>query len=348
MTRLRCPTHPALQGDTTLQFLHESNISVFSQGPLFDDVGILAKCVIDTLRDSRLAVPPPAYEDAWGSPLRPTSGGLPPALLIVDWLRQEAAGALSAYSTLTVSVPSGWLEAVNAQGLLRELLDKVYVCTVSLALTAAELLVHPQQQQQQQQGGTMLTTAAAAASQLMGVLADVSFCRVPQLNLAADLTARLLPLLTMPSLNGANLLLQQLPCYADLVCPALPPAVQHPPGPPPTAAQHPPCPLARWQVDSVLVSKLLVLLPAVAACLPAAGEGLPAAASRLLPYAYLLLRHPQESACLAAHELIGSCLSALCAGGHSDLASQALPFYVQRSLQVGLPRDGTLHAYSLP
>ena len=336
MTRLRCPTHPALQGDTTLQFLHESNISVFSQGPLFDDVGILAKCVIDTLRDSHLAAPPPAYE-AWGEPLWPTPVGRPPALLIVDSLWREAAGALSAYSTLTVSVPSGWLEAVNAQGLLRELLDKVYVCTVSLALTAAELLVHPQQQQQQQQGGTMLTTAAAAASQLMGVLADVSFCRVPQLNLAADLTARLLPLLTMPSLNGANLLLQQLPCYADLVCPALPPAVQHPPGPPPTAAQHPPCPLARWQVDSVLVSKLLVLLPAVAACLPAAGEGLPAAASRLLPYAYLLLRHPQDSACLAAHELIGSCLSALCAGGHSDLASQALPFYVQRSLQVGLP-----------
>ena len=241
----------------------------------------------------------------------------------MDRLRQEAAGAHSAYSTLTVSVPSSWLEAVNAHRVLRELLDKVYVCTVSLALTAAELLVHPQQQQQ---GGAMLSVAPAVASQLMGVLADVSFCRVPQLSLAADLTACLLPLLTMPSLNGANLLLQQLPCYAELVSPALP-----------SAAQHPPCPLARWQLDSVLVSKLLVLLPAVATCLPAAGECLPAAASRLLPYAYLLLRHPQDSACLAAHELIGSCLSALCAGGHSDLASQALPFYVQRSLQVGLP-----------
>ena len=87
-----------------------------------------------------------------------------------------------------------------------------------------------------------------------------------------------------------------------------------------------------WQADSVLLSRLAFVLPLAAACKPS-----PDAVGRLLPYAYLLLQHPQAAMAVQMHKVIGSLLLHLCEQGEVEMAANALPFYMERALAPACP-----------
>ncbi len=64
--------------------------------------------------------------------------------------------------------------------------------------------------------------------------------------------------------------------------------------------------VARWQVDTVCASKLLLLLPVAAVCAPRASDP-NAATSELLPYLYLLLRHTEVRHSSLGHSAMVGC-----------------------------------------
>lgn len=229
------------------------------------------------------------------------------------WLQQVDAAPATGGATASTT-------PVGGAGLLRDVLDTLHVTTLSIAtvLTEGQLLqqhaaaTNATTSNTNDAGNTSLPAPGAslgampansalsqlqraapvspaapltAATALMGLALDMAFCRVPGLGLVEGLTARLLPLFTA-SPHGAALLASTLPCYEHFISPVT--MHIHAPDPPPSSAST----SARWQCDAVLVSKLLLLLPMASSCLAAAADPQHAAA-RLLPYALLLLRHPQ-------------------------------------------------------
>ncbi|GAX79343.1 hypothetical protein CEUSTIGMA_g6785.t1 [Chlamydomonas eustigma] len=204
------------------------------------------------------------------------------------------------------------------------------------------------------------------AAKLFDVMSNVAFCQVPGISLSTDLSSRLLPILQSSS-HGCHLLLDLLPCYQTTVCAAWShgSVPLHSAGPCSTIpgsrigndtatlsglsatlsdisgleADHVSRSFqegvrSRWQVDAGLVAKLLSVLPAAAACLSSVPhDQMEAAVKKLLPYCFLLLRHEQEGASMAAHSLVGAVIGTLCDADHVRLSSHMLPFYVKRSLQ---------------
>jgi hypothetical protein len=63
---------------------------------------------------------------------------------------------------------------------------------------------------------------AEVAANLFGVMANIAFCRVPDISLSSDLTSQLLPFLQGDSSHGCQLLLDLLPCYLSIIHTARP------------------------------------------------------------------------------------------------------------------------------
>jgi len=293
-----------------------------AQSQVVRDVPVLAKCILDDLRTAAAAQKPlesAAATDAEGRQKLPVA---PAAAAMLASLRHAAATAHAQYSALVLTATPEWLaQAVGQGNLLRDQQDKLYVCVASIAQTLADVMGVPAVPGQASsssasQAGQAVDTAAAAAL-LLTTLSEVHYCRVPQLPLSKDLPARLIQA-SAAGPRGCEVLLQGLPCYEQLIA-----AVQLP-----TSAR----PCVRWQADAVAASKLLLLLPAAVACLPHAKD-VSTAATRLLPYPFLIMRHPQEPVSTAGHGMVGSILQVLGDNKLYDMAESAAAYYVQRALQ---------------
>jgi len=236
--------------------------NILFQGELFLGVGRMAKCVIDYIRNGS-SIPTLDY----AAPPDSTNPGQ-----LITTLRQGTLNLHISFSSLSVlNNHRIWLAAVSNGGLLLgHLLERAYVCALTIAISVSDLLSVPSVASRMSCAGL-----AIEAARLLGLSADLSFCRPPDLPLAKDLLSKLLPLLEATP-DGAILLEDQLPCYSELVRKS------------PISMQP------RWLEDSVAVSKLLTLMPLISACLSSVRSSeLPSVTSKLLPYAFLLIRHPQ-------------------------------------------------------
>ncbi len=116
----------------------------------------------------------------------------------------------------------------------------------------------------------------------------------------------------------------------------------------------------RWQRDAVLAAELAFLLPAATAAACRAPDPAAAARGAALPLLLLLARHPQPALCASAHACFATLVAHLANGGGNGgpsspavqqqqeelarLAAQAVPYWVQRSLQLPW-RLATLEAF---
>lgn len=159
-------------------------------------------------------------------------------------------------------------DVLGGDVMIKDLLEMAYVSSLAICFAASDLLLDTRVQACMLQSSFIHATMS-----LLCVSADVSFCRPSGLTLAKDLATKLFPLQGSGT-DGALMLIDQLPCYSNLVQPNIR-------GP-------------RWLVDSVLVSKILTLTPLICASLTLFnGDELPSVTEKMLPYAYLLLRHSQ-------------------------------------------------------
>lgn len=153
------------------------------------------------------------------------------------------------------------------EGQIRDVMDKVYVCAMSILDSIAGIVMTRHR---------VIPFLDQLAAKMLSTMAEISFCSVPHLGLAASLNSKVLSAL-QASPNGCFCVLSHMPCYTDAIK-IMPLDNSHP--------------MALWQLDDLLVGKLLKFLSAAASCLPSCRD-ISGAVSKLLPYAYLLLRHPQ-------------------------------------------------------
>lgn len=177
-------------------------------------------------------------------------------------------------------------------------------------------------------GNSSGTAASAAAScaalplWVMDLAAHLQFCRVA----LPDYPSLLADAVSQASVNpqACEQLLELLPRYDWLVAPV--------PSQASALLVTRNDATYRWQVDSVLLSKVLFVFPVLPMC--AAGAYEPAAAVRkALPAVYLFLQHSNASAALASHVAFAALLAAAAKRGCHELVEQSVPFYLQRALQ---------------
>lgn len=296
------------------------------------------------------------------------------------WLVQQvqvaARQAHVIYRQLALSASPAWLAAVDAAS-VRQLLDKLFLACLALLGAAWQAAAAQVPAQATQLGHGSAAAAPPAAGQrdeaeraqlaatVVGVLADLQFCRVGTAQYAALLRAALAEAPSDPA--AADSLAACLPCYADL-------AVQ--------------CPAhggqAAWLVDAVSAAKVQLLFNALVPCCAmlavvscrvtwqvrfaalacprcgpvsypwACDETVPAHSQarlwssvwlkrstrllvvpqtaleeRLAPLVFLYLLHPHRPAAAAAHQLFCALLVALPEERREPLAA----FYVHRSLE---------------
>ncbi|GIL62614.1 hypothetical protein Vafri_16803 [Volvox africanus] len=287
-----------------------------SRGPLYSDVQLLAKSVIESLRSS-------APESV---PAIMTATPLATALL------SDAATAAKRLHLLYSGVADAaegraWLAALPAAatGRLRELLDRVFVCAVSvLAAVHASLSPVPMAPQQlpklgavhlpgdphaaitadkmaqgskvERQAAQLAAEARAAiAVTALGALADLQFCAL-QLRAHGDLVTSLSTDATAAPAAAVLPLLALLPCYPAFA-----------------AAYHGNAGRSDggFAAEPVAASRLAFLLPLVVSCVLHA-EDVGIATCVVLPYIYLLFKGAPESVVQAAHSTWAALLAGLC------------------------------------
>ncbi|EFJ51532.1 hypothetical protein VOLCADRAFT_87649 [Volvox carteri f. nagariensis] len=280
-----------------------------SQGSLFADTQLLAKTVIEVLR---MPAPPPGGS-AVALPNAATCMTLANALL------SDAAAAARRLNLLyggVADTPSGraWLAALppSATGCIRGVLDKAFVCEVSVLTAAYGMLSSasqvPPAKAVATPGGDAATAdragsaraqvargeRARAAAAALGALADLQFCAL-QLRAHGDLVARLSTDALSSPAAALPPLLALLPCY---------PAFELAYGSGGRGNDG-------FAAVPVAASRLAFLLPLAASCMPHA-EDLGGAAYVVLPYIFLLLKGAPESVAQAAHATWAALVSSLC------------------------------------
>ncbi|KAG2497003.1 hypothetical protein HYH03_005007 [Edaphochlamys debaryana] len=289
-----------------------------SRGPLFADVQALARAVVELARPPP-PPPPPAHPAAAQAAAAAQAEQASYAAHLARGLLYDMAVATrqlhGLYGSLADS-PRGraWLAALPlpASAALRELLDRAFVCAVSLLTTAydtvAPALPPPSQPFPPPPAAAGLSAdwaqaeaaaAAETAAMALGALSDVQFCAV-QLRIHGELVHRLSTAVALAPSAAAAALTAQMPCY-----PAL--AAAYADGGAPVA-----------------VSRLAFLLPLAASVAPAAAEA-GTAASAVLPYVYLLLKGAPESVVQAAHAVWAALMEALCQDGQMGDGSTSGP-----------------------
>ena len=189
-------------------------------------------------------------------------------LTLLKGLHEESIRIGDAYSDFIIVQGLARRTIISPEGIvsLRDVMDKAYICSMTILESMADVLLTNHLEWQ------VLSTVAA---KLFSVMANISFCSVPQLDMASSFTSKVLPIL-QSSPDGCLAILNHLPCYADVI--------KAVPAPPPL--------MSRWQRDHTLVSKVLIILPAATSCLQSCTD-FSQAVSKLLPFAFLLLRHPE-------------------------------------------------------
>lgn len=313
----------------------------------------------------------PAYSEA--QPLVNAVGHciqlLPPegvAVLMAQQLRRHTAAVHERYAVYVMGTPAQWVAAVDTRA-VTAVLDRLFACTFAILATAHEHLqvlaaAHqglpdeawassqlPSQQKQQLQPGQAAAPRQSPPAQLhagphafasthvamLGCLADLHFCRLQTPGYSQLLGQLVSAVASDPS--ACWLALDLLPCYEAITksAPANSSATSAPvPRPGFVAPLAPTQRPARWQVDGLLLSQLLFLLPVLALCAARCAD-VAAAGTRLLPHLLLLLPHHAAAAASQAHAAYASLVGALHRSGAVQLVEQSLPFYVERSLEAG-------------
>lgn len=175
------------------------------------------------------------------------------------WLVQQvqvaARQAHALYRQLALSASPAWLAAVDAAS-VRQLLDKLFLACLALLVAAWQAAAAPTPAHAAEHSAAAPAPAdaqrhaaerAQLAAAVIGVLADLQFCRVGTAQYAALLRAALAEAPSDPA--AAASLTACLPCYADL-------AVQ--------------CPThggqAAWLIDAVSAAKVQLLFNALVPC----------------------------------------------------------------------------------
>ncbi|GIL90313.1 hypothetical protein Vretimale_18186 [Volvox reticuliferus] len=292
-----------------------------SRCPLYSDAQLLAKSVIESLRAPASA---PARAPI-SVPMLATATPLATALL------SDAATAAQRLHLLYGGVADtaagrAWLAALSSSsaGRLRELLDRVFVCAVSVLAGVRESLTpaptawlplpkpgaaHPPgdaivaatvnkaAQGSQVEGQAVQLAAdarAATAVMALGALADLQFCAL-QLRAHGDLVPRLSADAAAVPAAAVWPLLALLPCYPAFA------AAYHSNGGGSSGG---------FAAVPVAASRLAFLVPLAASCVPHA-EDVGDAACGVLPYIYLLFKGAPESVVQAAHSTWAALLAGL-------------------------------------
>ncbi|GFR50749.1 hypothetical protein Agub_g13015, partial [Astrephomene gubernaculifera] len=309
------------------------------QGPLFADTQLLARTALEAARQ-------PAAPQAAAMPRAPPSAlasrllhSLAAETRRLHWLYGGVADDVGGRTWLAALPPA-------ASGALRDILDRTFVCVVSVLTAAYDTLAAPLAIARHREAfcGPAAGTGSArrcclAAPPMVptvvafGCLADVQFCAL-QLRVHGDLVARLSSDMAAFPAEALAPLLGLLPCYGPF-------AATYETGAP------------------VAVSRLAFILPVAASCVPHVDDVGGAAAS-VLPYIYLLLKGAPEAVTQAAHAVWAALLAGVCEAGDGmpsqaqgahggvetsraelspvrpvdiDLAASMVPFYVARTCQ---------------
>ncbi|KXZ46956.1 hypothetical protein GPECTOR_39g450 [Gonium pectorale] len=253
-------------------------LEAHTAGPLFGDTQLLARALLEAARKSLAAAAPP--------PPRTSS--------LAAHLVQDTAAATRRLHQLYGAVADSaggrtWLAALPpaAAGALRDMLDRSFVCAVSVLLTATDALELPQPPSTAAPAPAAAAAAdeAAMAVRALGALADLQFCAV-QVRAYGDLVARLNAAVAAAPAAAVQPLISLLPCYPALAA-------------------------AYGGAPAVAISRLAFLLPLAASCLPHAPH-FEVAAAAVLPYVYLLLKGAPEQVTQAAHAVWAATLARLC------------------------------------
>eukprot|EP00798_Chlamydomonas_sp_ICE-L_P025847 gene25847-11519_t len=161
--------------------------------------------------------------------------------------------------------------------------------------------------------GTLSDYYVAAAA-MLGVMSHMNFCRVEGLPLSIELPKRLASLVA-ESAPACSLIATMLP-QEDILSQILPSTI----GPQP-----------RWKQDLVTLSWIMSVLPIAALCSPKSLDPM-LSSSKLLPFLFLFIQHPQDAVALAAHNSLGSLLAGMSEAGHADLVSLAMPAFLNATL----------------
>ncbi|GLI62246.1 hypothetical protein VaNZ11_004842 [Volvox africanus] len=296
-----------------------------SRGPLYSDGQLLAKSVIGSLRAS-----------APGSVAVLTTA-TPLAMALLSDAATAAERLHLLYSGVAdTAAGRAWLAALPsaATGRLRELLDRVFVCAVSvlaavhasLSPAPAALLPLPKLGAAHLSGDPLAATTtnktaqggnvegqvvqlaaearAVIAVTALGALADLQFCAL-QLRAHGDLVTSLSTDAAAAPVAAVSPLLALLPCYPSFAA-AYAGNAGHSGG--------------GFAAKPVAASRLAFLLPLAASCVPHA-EDVEIAACVVLPYIYLLFKGAPESVVQAAH----STWAALLAGLSKEKATVQVP-----------------------
>jgi hypothetical protein len=316
------------------------------RGPLFSETQMLAKEVVEAVRSAPEA-PPRGCGPAAGA-------ALAAAVL------HDAAAAAQRLNVVYGGVADGaggraWLAALppSATGALREILDRVFVCQVSVLATTYDILeaVPPPSasggrgfvgskalSRRGAEGGTPVVAAAEAAAAALAALANLQFCAL-QLRAHGELVSRLSAGAAAAPAAALPPLLAALPSYSTFAA-AYGSGAGHGGG---------------FSMAPVAAARLAFLLPLAASNVPHVADPSEAACV-VLPYVYLLLKGAPESVAQAAHSTWASLLAGLCAeedeqqhggdggggkgrsqlsrrDGGTALAVSMVPYYLERTVQ---------------
>ncbi|GAB4816684.1 hypothetical protein N2152v2_003730 [Parachlorella kessleri] len=253
-----------------------------------------------------------------------------------EWMQQVSAPALKAlldrlFLSSIVVLTSVWAavkqaDPTAAQGSAGASGPQQAEHTSSIARTVPRQPFRDQQQPELQgrgaEGGAKGSAAPApahapaVAAALLGVFADLQFCRVA-LPAYAVLLKDTLAAATSDG-AAADALVARLPCYTEL-----------------SAACNAQQDMPAWLADPVLAAKVQFLMSALAPCCHLLPQ--PLLEERLAPLALLYLLHPHAPTSAAAHQLFAALLLPLPPAHHERLA----PFYIDRALEGCSPGGAT-------
>ncbi|DBA78919.1 TPA: hypothetical protein ACH3X1_008798 [Trebouxia sp. C0004] len=180
------------------------------------------------------------------------------------------------------------------------------------AAAAGGSMIEEHASRAKQQGNSSLV-----AAELLDSMSYLQFCRM-KLTAYNTLLKNVLTSVST-SAEATQLLMDKLPAYSDLV--ATPNAASAHADASQSGRQQ-----AAWSSDTILATRVMLLMNALGACLPALPQG--DAALQAAPMMFLYLQHPQKPVSAAAHSLFCAVLK------RSDKKEELIPFYMKRALEA--------------
>ncbi|KAL0036123.1 hypothetical protein WJX79_004331 [Trebouxia sp. C0005] len=225
------------------------------------------------------------------------------------WLRNQCSGRLMQEAATMARIAAELYRLVDSQA--------QQVCRDLLQKGARELYEGYKAYALNTPLPWMQAIDAAAVRQVLDKAFMSGFCRM-KLTAYNTLLKNVLTSVST-SAEATQLLMDKLPHYSDLI--ATPHAASLHADASQSGSQQ-----AAWSSDTVLATRVMLLMNALGACLPALPQG--DAALQAAPMMFLYLQHPQKPVSAAAHSLFCAVLK------HSDQKEELIPFYMKRALEA--------------